>query len=151
MKAKALDTLRARGVQVTAQRLMVLCDVWEHPHASADEVLTRVRAEAGAISRQSVYDSLGVLVGKGVLQRIQVAGSAVRFEARVGDNHHHLVCMACDQVVDVDCAVGSAPCLTPSETHSYDVVRAEVVYRGLCPGCKASEARVPSPSELAPQ
>ena len=102
MKAKALDTLRARGVQVTAQRLMVLCDVWEHPHASADEVLTRVRAEAGAISRQSVYDSLGVLVGKGILQRIQVAGSAVRFEARVGDNHHHLVCMACEQVVDVD-------------------------------------------------
>ena len=144
VKTEALDVLRAHGVQVTAQRLMVLGAVMQHPHATADEVTTCVRSEVGAISRQSVYDSLGLLVERGLLQRIHVAGSSARFEARVGDNHHHLVCSSCDEVVDVDCAVGSAPCLTPSDDWSYEVVQAEVVYRGTCQTCKASGSPVPS-------
>ena len=142
VKTKALEVLRAHNVQVTAQRLMVLGAVMQHPHATADEVTTCVRSEVGAISRQSVYDSLGLLVEKGLLQRIHVAGSSARFEARVGDNHHHLVCSSCDEVVDVDCAVGSAPCLTPSDDWSYDVAQAEVVYRGTCQRCKASGSPV---------
>ena len=104
--------LRERGIQVTAQRLAVLRAVGGQPHIAADAVAEAVRAEIGAISLQSVYDALGLLVGEGLIRRIQPAGSPARFEARVGDNHHHLICRVCGRVVDVDCAVGTAPCLT---------------------------------------
>ena len=105
----------------------------------ADDVTEEVRAEIGAISRQAVYDALGMLVEKGLVRRIQPAGSPARYEARVGDNHHHLICRVCGKTVDVDCAVGLAPCLTPADTSGYRIDEAEVIYWGTCPDClKAS-------------
>src|SRR5688500_17216493 len=105
------------------------------PHVTADAVAGIVRAEIGAISLQSVYDALGLLVAEGLLRRIQPAGSPARFEDRVGDNHHHLICRICGHVVDVDCAVGSAPCLTASNDQGYEIHEAEVAYWGHCPDC----------------
>ena len=137
----AADLLRSHGVQVTAQRLAVLSAVSEQPHATADEVAEAVRAEIGAISRQAVYDALGLLAEKGLLRRIQPPGSPARFEDRVGDNHHHLICRICGRTVDVDCAVGAAPCLTPASSAGYVIDEAEVVYWGRCPDCAARSAR----------
>jgi Fur family ferric uptake transcriptional regulator len=131
------DLLRQRGIQVTAQRLAVFRAVSAQPHITADAVAEAVRGEIGAISLQSVYDALGVLVGEGLLRRIQPAGSPARFEDRVGDNHHHLICRICGRVVDVDCAVGSAPCLTPADRTGYEIDQAEVAYWGRCPDCVA--------------
>lgn len=127
--------LRERGLHVTAQRLAVLRSLAAAPHSTADDVDKAVRAELGAISRQAVYDSLGALTDAGILRRIEPAGSAARYERRVGDNHHHLVCRACGRMVDVDCAVGDVPCLTPLDDAGYEVDEAEVVYWGRCPGC----------------
>ena len=124
--------LRANGVQVTAQRIAVLNAVSATPHVTADVVMESVRAEIGAISRQSVYDSLNVLVRKGILRRIEPAGSPARYEDRVGDNHHHLVCRECGRLVDVDCAVGEMPCLVPVEDGDFVIDEAEVVYWGTC-------------------
>jgi Fur family ferric uptake transcriptional regulator len=138
------DLLRQRGIQVTAQRLAVLRAVAGQPHITADGVAEAVRAEIGAISLQSVYDALGVLVAEGLIRRIQPAGSAARFEDRVGDNHHHLICRVCGRVVDVDCAVGSAPCLTTTDDRGYEIDEAEVAYWGRCPDCQTTEARTPS-------
>jgi Fe2+ or Zn2+ uptake regulation protein len=135
---EAVHLLRQRGIQVTAQRLAVLRAVGSQPHITADRVAELVRAEIGAISHQSVYDALGVLVGGGLLRRIQPAGSSARFEDRVGDNHHHLICRSCGRMIDVDCAVGSAPCLTASEDSGYEIDEAEVVYWGRCPNCLAT-------------
>ena len=135
MSADPADLLRQRGIQVTAQRLAVLRAVSAQPHITADAVAEVVRAEIGAISRQSVYDALGVLVEKGLLRRIQPVGSPARFEDRVGDNHHHLICRICGRVVDVDCAVGSAPCLTALDGKGYEIDEAEVAYWGRCPSC----------------
>jgi Fur family ferric uptake transcriptional regulator len=129
--------LRQRGIQVTAQRLAVLRAVTSQPHITADAVAEAVRTEIGAISLQSVYDALSVLVAEGLIRRIQPAGSAARFEDRVGDNHHHLICRVCGRVVDVDCAVGSAPCLTASDDGGYEIEEAEVAYWGRCPECVA--------------
>lgn len=137
----AADLLRSHGVQVTAQRLAVLAAVSERPHATADEVAEAVRAEIGAISRQAVYDALGLLAEKGLLRRIQLPGSPARFEDRVGDNHHHLICRICGRTVDVDCAVGAAPCLAPATSAGYVIDEAEVVYWGRCPDCAARSAR----------
>lgn len=134
------DLLRERGIQVTAQRLAVLRTVSAHPHITADGVAESVRAEIGAISLQSVYDALTVLVAGGLLRRIQPAGSPARFEDRVGDNHHHLICRICGRVVDVDCAVGSAPCLTAADGKGYEIHEAEVAYWGRCPDCIAHSA-----------
>jgi len=134
------DLLRQHGLQVTAQRLAVLAAVSERPHATADEVAEAVRARIGAISRQAVYDALGLLAEKGLLRRIQPPGSAARYEDRVGDNHHHLICRICGRTVDVDCAVGAAPCLTPASAAGYVVDEAEVVYWGRCPDCAARSA-----------
>jgi Fur family ferric uptake transcriptional regulator len=134
------DLLRQRGVQVTAQRLAVLRAVTGRPHGTADDVTDRVRSEIGAISRQAVYDALGVLADKGLLRRIQPAGSPARYERRVGDNHHHLVCRACGQTVDVDCAVGTAPCLEAADDAGYEIDEAEVIYWGHCPTCRKSPA-----------
>lgn len=137
------DVLRQRGVQVTAQRLAVLRAVSGQPHISADAVAEVVRAEIGAISLQSVYDALGVLVAEGLVRRIQPAGSPARFEDRVGDNHHHLICRVCGRLVDVDCAVGAAPCLTAADDSGYEIDEAEVAYWGRCPACQA-QAQTPS-------
>jgi Fur family transcriptional regulator, stress-responsive regulator len=145
MSADPSDLLRQHGIQVTAQRLAVLRAVSAQPHVTADAVAEVVRAEIGAISRQSVYDALGVLVEKGLLRRIQPVGSAARFENRVGDNHHHLICRICGRVVDVDCAVGSAPCLTAADDQGFEIDEAEVAYWGRCPEC-AAQARNTSPT-----
>lgn len=136
------DSLRVKGLQVTAQRIAVLRAVSENPHRTADDIAEVVRSEIGAISRQGVYDALGILSDKGLLRRIQPPGSPARFEDRVADNHHHLVCRTCGQVVDVDCAVGDAPCLAPADDAGYAIDEAEVVYWGYCPEC-AAKAPVP--------
>ena len=135
------ELLRGRGIQVTAQRLGVLRAVAGRPHISADEVAEVVRAEIGAISLQSVYDALNVLVAEGLLRRIQPAGSPARFEDRVGDNHHHLICRVCGRVVDVDCAIGSAPCLSAADDKGYEIDEADVAYWGRCPDCLAKSRR----------
>ena len=127
--------LRGRGIHVTAQRLAVLRAVAGQPHITADAVAEVVRTEIGTISLQSVYDALGLLVSEGLIRRIQPSGSPARFEDRVGDNHHHLICRACGRVVDIDCAVGSAPCLTASDDRGYEIDEAEVAYWGRCPDC----------------
>lgn len=129
--------LREHGVQVTAQRLAVLRAVSGRPHCTADDVAEDVRAEISAISRQAVYDGLGMLVEKGLIRRIQPARSPARYEDRVGDNHHHLICRTCGTTVDVDCAVGDAPCLTAAANAGFQVDEAEVVYWGTCPECLA--------------
>ncbi len=134
------DLLRQHGVQVTAQRLAVLRAVRDRPHGSADEVAEAVRGEIGAISRQAVYDALGMLVDKGLLRRIQPAGSPARYEDRVGDNHHHLVCRSCGRMVDVDCAVGTTPCLDAADDRGYEIDEAEVIYWGQCPVCRDGAA-----------
>ena len=127
--------LRERGIQVTAQRLAVLRAVADQPHITADAVAEAVRTEIGAISLQSVYDALGLLVSERLIRRIQPSGSPARYEDRVGDNHHHLICRACGRVVDVDCATGSAPCLTAIDDRGYEIDEAEVAYWGRCPDC----------------
>jgi len=144
MSAEPADLLRQHGIQVTAQRLAVLRAVSAQPHITADAVAEVVRAEIGAISRQSVYDALGVLVEKGLLRRIQPVGSPARFEDRVGDNHHHLICRICGRVVDVDCAVGSAPCLTAADDQGFEIDEAEVAYWGRCPDCLAQAGTHPT-------
>jgi Fur family ferric uptake transcriptional regulator len=126
---------RERGIQVTAQRLAVVRALAGRPHITADAVAAIVRSEIGAISLQSVYDALGLLVSEGLLRRIQPSGSPARFEDRVGDNHHHLICRSCGRVVDVDCAVGAAPCLTAIDDLGYEIDEAEVAYWGRCPDC----------------
>ncbi|MBX3358355.1 MAG: transcriptional repressor [Phycisphaeraceae bacterium] len=131
------DILREHGVHVTVQRLAVLRAVARRPHSTADEVAQDVRAEIGVISRQAVYDALGVLAEKGILRRIQPAGSPARYEDRIGDNHHHMICRGCGTTVDVDCAVGDAPCLTPARALGFQVDEAEVIYWGTCPACIA--------------
>ena len=129
--------LRQRGYRVTVQRLAVLRAVSGEPHVTADAVADAVRAEIGAISVQAVYDVLAVLVDVGLVRRIQPAGSPARFEARVSDNHHHVICRDCGHTADVDCAVGSAPCLTAVDDKGYEIDEAEVIYWGLCPECRA--------------
>ena len=132
--------LRGHGLQVTAQRLAVLRAVAAAPHRTADDIDKVVRAELGAVSRQAVYDALGILTERGLVRRIQPAGSAARYEDRVGDNHHHLICRACGQTVDVDCAVGDTPCLTAADGRGYEIDEAEVIYWGRCPDCVAATA-----------
>jgi Fur family ferric uptake transcriptional regulator len=139
------DRLRQRGIQITAQRLAVLRAVAGQPHITADAVAEAVRAEIGAISLQSVYDALGMLVAEGLIRRIQPAGSPARFEDRVGDNHHHLICRVCGRVVDVDCAVGTTPCLTAADDRGYEIDEAEVAYWGRCPDCVAQSRDVSGP------
>ena len=122
-------------MQVTAQRVAVYRAVHRLPHAIADEISQAVKQELGTISRQAVYDALNAMAEYGILRRIQPAGSAARYEHRV-DNHHHLACRACGSVIDIDCAVGKAPCLTAKEDHGYQIDEAEVIYWGICPDCQ---------------
>lgn len=130
-----VSQLRIHDIPVTAQRLAVMRAVSRQPHATADAIAEDVRGEIGAISRQAVYNVLGLLSEKGLLRRIQPAGSPARYEARVGDNHHHLVCRSCGKTVDVDCAVGHAPCLHAIDDAGFRIDEAEVVYWGTCPDC----------------
>jgi Fur family ferric uptake transcriptional regulator len=132
----AADLLRHHGLQVTAQRLAVLRSVADRAHCTADDIAEAVRTEIGTISRQAVYDALGVLAAKGIIRRIQPAGSPARYEDRVGDNHHHVICRSCGRMEDVDCAVGAVPCLTAADDSGYEIDEAEVVYWGLCPRCR---------------
>lgn len=132
------EILRQKGVQVTAQRLAVLRAVSTRPHATADDIEEMARAEIGAISRQAVYDALGTLTDRGLIRRIQPARSAARYEDRVDDNHHHMVCRTCGLTLDVDCADEERPCLQPAHDHGFTIDEAEVVFWGHCPNCRAS-------------
>jgi Fur family ferric uptake transcriptional regulator len=130
--------LRGVGLRVTRPRLAVLAAVRELPHADTDSVLGAVRAELPEVSHQAVYDSLHTLSAKGLVRRIQPSGSVARYESRVGDNHHHVVCRSCGAIADVDCAHGAAPCLTASDDHGFTIDEAEVIYWGLCPDCSTA-------------
>ena len=129
--------LRGAALRVTRPRVAVLAAVQENPHADTDTIIQSVRSELD-VSHQAVYDVLRALTGAGLLRRIQPTGSVARYEGRVGDNHHHLVCRSCGAIEDVDCAHGSAPCLTASDDHGYVIDEAEVVYWGLCPDCSTT-------------
>jgi Fur family ferric uptake transcriptional regulator len=128
-------TLRVAGLRVTQPRLAVLSAVHEHPHADTDAIIRLARTRIGEVSHQAVYDVLRALTAAGLVRRIQPPGSVARYEARVGDNHHHLVCRSCGAIADVDCAVGEAPCLTARDDHGFTIDEAEVVYLGYCPTC----------------
>ena len=127
--------LRKHGLPVTAQRLAVLRAVSSRPHGTADALAEDIRADIGTISRQGVYDALAILTEKGLIRRIQPANSPARFEDRVGDNHHHVICRTCGKTHDVDCAVGTPPCLTASSDSGFKIDEAEVIYWGTCPDC----------------
>ncbi|MEM8963992.1 MAG: Fur family transcriptional regulator [Acidobacteriota bacterium] len=138
MRSDVGQLLRDHGLQVTAQRMAILRAISANPHATADEVIEGVRAEIGTISRQAVYDTLNALVEKKLIRRIQPAGSPARYEDRVGDNHHHLICRSCGLTFDIDCAVGSSPCLTAAEDHGFEIDEAEIIYWGRCPSCRTA-------------
>jgi Fur family ferric uptake transcriptional regulator len=138
--------LRAAALRVTRPRVAVLTAVHAHPHADTDGILTTVRADLGDVSHQAVYDVLKVLTTAGLVRRIQPAGHVARYESRVGDNHHHVVCRTCGVIADADCAVGSAPCLTASDDHGFTIDEAEVIYWGQCSDCSTAL----SSAKLAP-
>jgi Fur family transcriptional regulator, stress-responsive regulator len=127
--------VRDAGLRVTRPRVAVLSAVHEHPHATTQSIIGLVRADLGEVSHQAVYDVLHALTAAGLLRRIQPKGSVARYESRVGDNHHHVVCRSCGVVADVDCAVGQTPCLTAADTAGYEIDEAEVTYWGRCPRC----------------
>ncbi|MBF6170442.1 transcriptional repressor [Nocardia blacklockiae] len=132
--------LREVSLRVTAPRVAVLSAVHDHPHADTDSIIRAVRASLSTVSHQAVYDSLRTLTGAGLIRCIQPSGSVARYESRVGDNHHHVVCRVCGAIADVDCAVGEAPCLTASDDRGYSIDEAEVIYWGLCPDCAGAQA-----------
>jgi Fur family transcriptional regulator, stress-responsive regulator len=138
--------LRGASLRVTAPRIAVLTAVHESPHSDTDSILSRVRESLGTVSHQAVYDVLRALTSAGLLRRIQPMGSVARYETRVGDNHHHVVCRSCGVIADVDCAIGDAPCLTASDDNGFVLDEAEVVYWGLCPDCAAAQ-RISSSSQ----
>ena len=133
--AEIEQLVRAADLRVTRPRVAVLSAVHEHPHADTETIIGEVRTQVGDVSHQAVYDVLKVLTGAGLVRRIQPSGSLSRYEARVGDNHHHVVCRSCGSIADVDCAHGSAPCLVASDDHGYAIDEAEVIYWGTCPAC----------------
>jgi Fur family ferric uptake transcriptional regulator len=134
----AEQMLREASLRVTRPRLAVLTAVYEHPHADTDAIIGVVRRELGEVSTQAVYDVLRALTTAGLIRRIEPAGSVPRYESRVGDNHHHVVCRGCGAIADVDCAVDNTPCLTASHDHGYTIDEAEVTYWGLCPACSTA-------------
>lgn len=129
--------LRGAAVRVTKQRVAVLDAVRRHPHADADTIIADVRGELGRVSTQAVYDVLHALDEMGLVRRVAPAGSPARYDPRVGDNHHHLVCRRCGLMVDVDCATGAAPCLEPVAAQGFSVTEAEVIFWGYCPDCQS--------------
>jgi Fur family ferric uptake transcriptional regulator len=130
--------LRGVGLRITRPRVAVLTAVHDHPHADTDAIIGVARADLGEVSHQAVYDVLRALTAAGLVRRIQPMGSVARYEARVGDNHHHIVCRSCGAIADADCAVGSTPCLTASDENGYAIDEAEVIYWGRCPECVAA-------------
>jgi len=132
--------LRRHGLHATAQRLAVIAALSSRPHSTADELGTLVREELGAVSRKAVQDAVTTLTDKRLLRRVQPAGSPARYETRVGDNHHHVICRTCGRMADVDCAVGATACLTPLDDSGFEVDQAEVLYWGRCPACVAVDA-----------
>ena len=136
--ADAETLLRSASLRVTRPRLAVLTALHERPHADTDTVIAAVRSELGGVSHQAVYDVLRALTDAGLVRRIQPAGSVARYEARVGDNHHHVVCRTCGAIADVDCATGEVPCLTASDDSGFSIDEAEVVYWGHCPTCSST-------------
>ena len=132
--------LRGAALRVTRPRVAVLTAVYEHPHADTDSIIGVVREDLGEVSHQAVYDVLRALTAAGLVRRIEPAGSVARYESRVGDNHHHVVCRSCGVIADVDCAVGATPCLTASDDHGFAIDEAEVVYWGLCPDCSTAHS-----------
>ena len=133
------DMLRQAGMRVTAIRTAVLDVIAETPHADADQVRTGVVERLGSASVQSVYDALNALREAGVLRRVELAGHPSLYELHAHDNHHHMACRRCGLVLDVECAVGRMPCLTPSQTHGFALDEAEVIYWGICPSCSAAD------------
>jgi Fur family transcriptional regulator, stress-responsive regulator len=147
------QTLRSAGLRVTRPRVAVLAAVCSHPHADTDAIIGAARRDLPNVSHQAVYDCLHALTAAGLVRRIQPSGSVARYESRVGDNHHHVVCRSCGDISDVDCAVGEAPCLTASDDKGFSIDEAEVVYWGLCPACCAppvSPREVPDQRRSAP-
>lgn len=138
--ADAIELLRGADLRVTRPRLSVLAAVRAHPHADTDALFGAVRRTLPDVSRQAVYDVLAALTTAGLIRRIQPSGSVARYESRVGDNHHHIVCRSCGVIGDVDCAVGSVPCLTPADDNGFVIDEAEVIYWGHCPDCASSAA-----------
>jgi Fur family ferric uptake transcriptional regulator len=134
------EELRGAGLRVTAARVALLETVREGDHLGVEAITSGVRVRVGHISVQAVYDALHALTAAGLLRRIEPADSPARFERRVGDNHHHAVCRSCGAVADVDCAIGQAPCLTPSDHHGFAIDEAEVIYWGLCPDCSTARS-----------
>ena len=132
--------LRSTTLRVTRPRLAVLAAVHDHPHADTDAIKQAARRQFGDVSHQAVYDVLRTLTDVGLVRRIQPSGSVARYEARVGDNHHHLVCRVCGAIVDVDCAVGETPCLTAADGAGYQIDEAEVIYWGRCPACASDKS-----------
>ena len=136
--------VRESGLRLTQPRAAVLATVHENPHADTDSIINLTRARIGDVSHQAVYDVLRALTTAGLLRRIQPAGSVARYEARVGDNHHHVICSSCGAIADVDCAVGETPCLTPSDDLGFEITEAEVIYWGRCSDCGASATPEPT-------
>src|SRR5664279_1830763 len=136
--------LRGVGLRITHPRVAVLSAVYGHPHVDTDSVIGIVRERLDGVSHQAVYDALRALTAAGLVRRLEPAGSVARYEARVGDNHHHVVCRSCGVIADVDCAVGSAPCLTASHDAGYTIDEAEVVYWGQCRNCIAVPQSTPT-------
>jgi Fur family transcriptional regulator, stress-responsive regulator len=134
------DELRGAGLRVTAARVALLETVREGDHLGVEAITSGVRGRVGHISIQAMYDALHALTAAGLLRRIEPADSPARFERRVGDNHHHAVCRSCGAIADVDCAIGQAPCLTPSDHHGFAIDEAEVIYWGLCPDCSTTRS-----------
>ena len=130
--------LRGAALRVTRPRVAVLTAVYANPHADTESILGAVRADLGDVSHQAVYDVLRVLTSAGLIRRIQPAGLVARYESRVGDNHHHVVCRSCGVIADADCAVGTAPCLTASDDHGFVIDEAEVIYWGVCSDCSGA-------------
>jgi len=130
--------LRGVALRVTRPRVAVLSVVYDHPHADTDSIIRVVREDLSEVSHQAIYDVLRALTTAGLVRRIQPSGSVARYESRVGDNHHHVVCRSCGAIADVDCAVDTRPCLTASDDHGFSIDEAEVVYWGLCPGCSTT-------------
>ncbi len=130
--------LRGAALRVTRPRVAVLAAVYAHPHADTDAIIGAARRSLGEVSHQAVYDALRALTATGLVRRIQPSGSVARYESRVGDNHHHVVCRACGAIADVDCAVARTPCLTAADDHGFVIDEAEVTYWGLCPTCSAA-------------
>ena len=132
--------LQEASLRVTRPRVAVLTAVYSHPHADTDSIIRAVRTDLPDVSHQAVYDSLNALTASGLVRRIQPSGSVARYESRVGDNHHHVVCRACGVIADVDCAVGDTPCLVASDDHGFTIDEAEVIYWGLCPDCAIAQS-----------